>query len=252
MRAIHLILRILLVIAIVYMAWLCIDSVVTPIHFEDKRAQREAEVIKNLVHIRTAEAEFKLEKGYFTTDLDSLILFLKTAPKKEVVKEGSLTDKQLEGGLTEHKAAKLMENAVNRAKAKKSFENDSLLYAYIWANDREVKEKGLQGFRRDTLYKNMIATLYKGAFTEDNIDKIITIPYSNGKRFELEANNGYTTTQGIRIPIMEARAHFNTYLSDLDKQELVNLIDKEEKLEHYPGLKFGSLEAPNNNAANWE
>jgi hypothetical protein len=252
MRAIHFILRSLLVVAIVYLAWLCIDSVVTPIRFEETRAQREAEVIKNLVHIRTAEAEFKLEKGYVTTDLDSLILFRKTAPKKEVMKEGSLTDKQLEAGLTEHKAAKLMERAVSRAKAKMKFENDSLLYEYVWANDREVKEKGLQGFRRDTVYKNMIATLYKGAFTADNIDKIITIPFSNGKRFELEANNGYTTTQGIRIPIMEARAHFNTYLSDLDKQELVNLIDREEKLDHYAGLKVGDVYAPNNNAGNWE
>ncbi|MBQ7191837.1 MAG: hypothetical protein IJS00_03085 [Paludibacteraceae bacterium] len=252
MKATQFIFRLLLGCAVVFLAWLCIDSVVTPIRFEETRAQRETAVIKNLVHLRAAESEFKLEKGYFTTDLDSLILFLQTAPKKEVLKEGALTDKQLEAGMTEHKAVKIIERAKIKAKAQLRTDNDSLIYAYIWEKDREVINNGLQGFRRDTIYKNMIQTLYKGEYTADNIASITTIPYSNGQRFTLEANNNYTTPQGIRIPIMEASAHFNTYLSDLDKQELVNLIDKEEKLEHFPGLKFGSIDAPNNNAGNWE
>ena len=58
--------------------------------------------------------------------------------------------------------------------------------------------------------------------------------------------------QGIKVPIFEIRAHYDTYLHDLNKQERVNLIDKEEKLDHYPGLKVGSVDAPNNNAGNWE
>ena len=111
---------------------------------------------------------------------------------------------------------------------------------------------GLQGFRRDTLYKNMIQELYKGEYTADNIAQITYIPYSNDQRFEVEVNNTYTTSQGIRVPLFEARAHFNTYLADLNDQERVNLIDKETKLEHYPGLKVGDIEAPNNNAGNWE
>ena len=49
-----------------------------------------------------------------------------------------------------------------------------------------------------------------------------------------------------------ARAKFENYLGDLNKQELVNLIDREVKLEHYPGLKVGDIYAPNNNAGNWE
>ena len=51
---------------------------------------------------------------------------------------------------------------------------------------------------------------------------------------------------------MEVRAHYNTYLGDLDDQERINLVDKEVKLEHYPGLKIGDIMAPNNNAGNWE
>ena len=37
-----------------------------------------------------------------------------------------------------------------------------------------------------------------------------------------------------------------------DDQERVNLIDKEEQLDHYPGLKMGDINEPNNNAGNWE
>jgi len=246
------IIRTLLALAVVYLAYLCVDSVVTPIRFEEKRAQRETLVTKRLIHLRAAEAEFKLVNGRYTADMDSLVLFLQNTPKKDVMKEGSLTDKQLEDGLTEQKATKILQAARAKAKARLKEENDSILYAYIWENDAEVKANGLQGFRRDTIFKNMIEVLYKGEYTPENIAQITYIPYTDKMHFEVEVNNDYTTTQGIRVPIMEARAPYTSYLSDLDKQELVNLIDKEEKLEHYAGLKFGAMDAPNNNAGNWE
>ena len=255
MKATKIIIRVLLGIGVIFMAYICVQSVVTPIRFEEDRAVRETQVIANLVSLRTAEAQFRLDKGYFTADLDSLIDYLKTAPKKEVLKEGSLTEKQLEDGMTEFKASKILERARIKAQRKMKFQGpDSLvqLYNYVWANDREVKEKGLQGFRRDTILTNMIQSLYKGQYTEETIGEIVYIPYTNNVKYEVETNNEYTTTPGIKVPIFEIRAHFNTYLHDLNKQELINLIDKEEKLEHYPGLKVGSVEAPNNNAGNWE
>ena len=174
---------------------------------------------------------------------------------KEVLKEGSLTEKQLEDGMTEFKASKILERARIKAQRKMKFQGpDSLvqLYNYVWANDREVKEKGLQGFRRDTILTNMIQSLYKGQYTEETIGEIIYIPFTDNMKFEIETNNQYTDNHGIRVPIMEIRAHYDTYLHDLNKQERVNLIDKEEKLDHYPGLKIGSLDAPNRNAGNWE
>ena len=246
------VIRILLGLAACALAYFCISSVLTPIKFEDQRQKREVNVVKNLVALRTAEVEFHHVNNRYTANLDSLVLFLKTAPKKEVRKEGSLTDKQLEAGLTEHKAVKIMNTAKAKAQRKQKFEDEDALYAFVWANDPDVKKNGLQGFRRDTLYKNMIEELYKGEYTADNIEQIIYIPYSLDERFEVEVNNNYTTSQGIRIPLFEARAHYNTYLWDLNNQERVNIIDKETKLEHYPGLKVGDIEAPNNNAGNWE
>jgi len=244
--------RILLGVACIVLVVFCIDSVVTPIRFEEQRAQREVNVVKNLVNLRAAEAEYKLVNDRYQADLDSLVLFLQTTPKKEVMKEGSLTDKQLEAGLTEHKATKILERALAKAQSKLKVDDKDALYAYIWENDPEVKQNGLRGFRRDTIYKNMIETLYKGEYTKDNIAEITYIPYTDKVRFETEVDNQYTTTQGIRIPLLEIRAHYNTYLADLDNQERVNLIDKETKLEHYPGLKIGDVTTPNNNAGNWE
>ena len=246
------IVRILLTIASLFMATLCVLSVVIPINFEETRTKREADVVKNLIALRTAEVEFRNQKGYFTADLDSLVLFLKTAPKKEVLKEGALTDAQLEAGMTEKKAIRIINDAKKRAERKlKTTDNDEL-YAYIWANDREVKQNGLQGFRRDTVYTNMIQSLYKDTYTEENIEKIIYIPYTDNVKFAAEVNNTYTDKNGIKVPLFMISAHYDTYLGDLNAQERVNLIDKEQKLDRFPGLKVGSIDGPNNNAGNWE
>ena len=241
-----------LTIAAIVMAVFCVQSVTTPIKFEDTRAQREVSVIKHLVDLRTAEVEYHHQNGVFTASMDTLLMFLKNAPKKEVLKEGSLTDKQLEAGLTELKAVKILNEAKKKALKKGSFEDSDALYAYIWENDDDVKKNGLAGFRRDTIELNMLASLYKGEYDENTINAIVEIPFSNGKHFEVEVNNDYKTSQGIRVPLFEARAPFESYLSDLNEQELVNLIDRETKLDHYAGLKVGDIYAPNNNAGNWE
>ena len=252
MKATRLILICALSIAAVVMCYFCVTSVTTPIKFENTRAEREVTVIKHLVDLRTAEVEYHHQKGVFTASYDTLLTFLKTAPKKEVMKEGSLTDKQLEAGLTEQKAVKILNEAKKKALKKNQFEDADALYAYIWENDKDVISNGLAGFRRDTIELNMLQSLYKGEYNENTIDRIVEIPFSEGKRFEIEVNNDYKTSQGIRVPLFEARAPFESYLGDLNEQELVNLVDREKKLEHYPGLKVGDVYAPNNNAGNWE
>lgn len=234
--------RVILGLAICFLCYICVMSVVTPINFENTRAERETAVVKNLVAIRTAEAEFRLQKGYFTANLDSLVLFLRTGEKKEVVKEGALTDKQLEAGLTEKKAVELIKKAEKSGKAAdwKALEENGLV------------RNGKLVFKRDTISGPVLPALFKDEYTEETIGNIIYIPYTNGVKFEAEVNNEYATSQGIRVPLIEVRAHYNTYMGDQDEQERVNLIDKEEKLGHYAGLKFGDLFGPNNNAGNWE
>lgn len=234
-------------------AVMCVMSVITPIQFEEARVQREADVVKNLVALRTAELEYRNQKGGFTADLDSLILFLKTTPKKELVKMGSLTEKQLESGMTEAKAIEIFKAAKARVeKLDTVFESDSAKFAYIWATDKQMIDAGLQGFARDTLKLNMLEAIFKGQYTEETISEICVIPHSGGKKFEVKVNNEYTTSSGTHVPLFAIFAPFESYLGDLDEQELVNLVDQETKLEHYPGLKVGDVEEPNNYAGNWE
>lgn len=228
------VIRILLGLAIAFMCVICVKSVTTPIKFENVRAERETAVVKNLVALRTAENEFRMQNGRFTANLDSLILFVKTGSKKEVVKEGALTDKQLEEGLTEKKAVAMIE------KARKT------------GNWKEVEAAGLMGFKRDTISAPLLSSLYKEEYDENTIENIIYIPYTDKVRYEVETNDTYETAQGIHVPLVEVRAPFDAWMGDQDAQELVNLIDKEEKLGHYVGLKFGDINEPNNNAGNWE
>ncbi len=226
--------RVLLTLAIVFLGYICVMSVVTPINFENKRNAREVVVAEKLADIRIAENEFRLQNGRYTANMDSLVLWLQTGSKKEVVKEGALTEKQLEAGMTEAKAVKIIQ------KAQKT------------GNYKEVKEQGLEGFVRDTISSPVLEALYHGKYDNESVKQLIYIPFTDNVKFEAETNDNYTTSQGIRIPLVEVRAHYNTYLADLDDQERVNLIDREEQLSHYPGLKMGDINEPNNNAGNWE
>jgi hypothetical protein len=203
----------LLIVAAVVLAWMTYDSVTTPIEFNKERFARELQVVSRLVDIRTAETEYRNLNGDYTASLDTLINWIKTTDAKIVLKEGVLTDKQLEEGMTEKEAVKL----------------------------------GL--IKRDTTYVPMAESLYGKNYP---VDSLRYIPFSNGQEFELAKAEVVTGSAGIKVKVMCAKAPYTSYLSDLDKQELINLIETTEKLEKYPGLKFGDVEEATNNAGNWE
>ena len=222
--------KILLFLAILVLSYFCFMSIMTPIRFEKERGVREQKVIQNLIDLRAAQMEFREQKGFYTSTLDSLIDFMKAGKKKMVLKEGTLSDLQLEAGLTEAKAASIIRRG----------------------NIREIRENGLEGFRRDTTYINLISALYGDRFTDENIDKLKFIPYTENIAFEMELNNNYVGSNNISIPLCEIRAPYRTFLFDVNRQEALNLIDLNEKMEKYAGLKVGSVVEPNNFAGNWE
>jgi len=222
--------KILLSVSILLLSYFCIMSVYTPIRFEQIQTGREKAIIKRLTDIRKVELEFKEQKGRYTASFDTLISFLLDSKKKMVMKEGALSDKQLEAGLTEVKATKIVQSG----------------------NQQEIAANGLQNFRRDTAFVNMFEALFQTEYTQETINQLAIVPHSNNQKFELRVKNDYLNSTGIRIPLFEACASFESYLSDLDQQEMLNVKDIAEKLNKYPGLKVGSVEEPNNNAGNWE
>jgi len=221
--------KVVMVVAIIFMAFLCYRSIEEPIEFENQKEIRQAAVIKRLVDIRKAEMDFKDAKGHYTASFDSLITFVKTAKKAVVRKEGRITDQQLSKGLTEKKALKL-----TRAEA-----------AQYGVDNYDAFKAS---FKRDTVFESILVAEFGANYP---IDSIAYVPFTNGQKFTLETGS-YTNKSEQVIPLFEARVDNNIYLNGLNRQEIVNMNDDAENLGKYAGLKVGDKTTPNNNAGNWE
>ncbi|MCK9627077.1 MAG: hypothetical protein M0R37_00630 [Bacteroidales bacterium] len=82
------------------------------------------------------------------------------------------------------------------------------------------------------------------------IDSLQYIPFSGKQRFEMKAIIGKVS--GVDVPLFEACAPYDILLNGLKRQLVVNLNSQRTSADKYPGLKVGSIDAPNNNAGNWE
>lgn len=88
--------------------------------------------------------------------------------------------------------------------------------------------------------------------TPEQVQQLRYIPYSADQEYILEAG-ALETESGVTVQVFECRAPFKAYLSDLNHQELVNLIDERENtFKDYPGIKVGSMSSATNDAGNWE
>jgi len=230
------VIRILLCIAIVVMAYLCVMSIMTPINFDKEREVREKAIIKNLIEIRNVEIEYKKIYGHYCPNADSLVAFIENGKVPMIMKEGTLTDEQMKNGLTEKKAAEIVRRG----------------------NAKEIAENGLENFRRDTAYVSVYEALFAEKYTLDEVKEIVYVPYAKEKtQFQFDTASFTNFTTGIVTPLVQVGTSFDTYLGDLDHQQLVNLKDKEAKLQElkedqFLGIRFGSIIESNNNAGNWE
>ena len=204
-------LKILLAVAVVLLAYMCYRSIMGPIEFKDERDRRENLIKARLIDIRKAQIEYKNIHKVHAANFDELSKFLKDEKLPFLIKEGVLTDEQLEKGMTEKEAVK----------------------------------KGL--IRRDTVWVTAVDTLFGKGY---NVDDLRNVPGAN-VQFTMDTAT-LTSGSGYTVKVFEAGVKYDDYLGDLDKQLVVNLKDKAEKLEKYPGLRVGSLTEINNNAGNWE
>ncbi|MCR5575001.1 MAG: hypothetical protein K6F78_09315 [Bacteroidaceae bacterium] len=225
------VLNIVLAAIAVFLLYICYESVMGPVRFEEEKGIRDKAVQARLLDIRKAQAEYSnTHDRQYTDNFDSLIYFVKNQKLPLVFKKGVLSDAQLESGLTEAKAMAIIN------KAKKTGKYD------------EVKKNGLENFSRDTTWVAVIDTIFPKGF---NADSLRYVPYGKGVQFQMD-----TLTQiarsGAPICLLEVKTPYEVYLGDLDKQEIINLKDQQEQLNKYCGLKIGDLETANNNAGNWE
>ena len=213
------------------LVYICYGSIMGPINFDETKKAREKEIIARLIDIRKAQQEYRtLHQGAYTDNFDSLIDFVKTAKLPFIMKVGTLTDDQLNNGMTEKKAMDI----INKAKRTNKWD--------------EVEKEGLQNFRRDTMWVAVMDTIFAKGF---NPDSLPYVPYGNGAKFELAIRKD-TTKAGAPLNLFQAQVAYDVYLGDLNHQELVNLKDVQTKLGKYCGLRVGDIEQPNNSAGNWE
>ena len=225
------VLKVLLFAAVAGLAYISYRSIMDPIEFSEVRAAREKQIVARLIDIRTAQIEYRNNhEGAYADNFDSLIDFLKTAQMPIILKVGELDDAQLERGLTEDKALEMIKKAEKTGK---------------WG---EVDKEGLRDFRRDTSWIALLDTIYPKTFVADSL---AFVPFGNGAKFEILTSCD-TTKSGSAQYLFEARTPYETYLEDVNKQELANLKYQMKKMGRYCGLKVGDVENPNNNAGNWE
>lgn len=220
-----------LVICALALVYICYGSIMGPINFDKQKDIREKAIIARLIDIRKAQQEYRsVHEGAYTASFDTLIHFVKTAKLPFIMKMGTLTDDQLNNGMTEQKAMDI----INKAKKTNN-----------WT---EVEKAGLQNFRRDTMWVAVMDTIFEKGFNPDSLQ---FVPYGNGAKFEMAVRKD-TTQSGAPLNLFQAQVAYDVYLSDLNRQELINLKDVQEKLGKYCGLRVGDIEQPNNNAGNWE
>ena len=150
-------LKILLAVAVVLLAYMCYRSIMGPIEFKDERDRRENLIKARLIDIRKAQIEYKNIHKVHAANFDELSKFLKDEKLPFIIKEGVLTDEQLEKGMTEKEAVK----------------------------------KGL--IRRDTVWVTAVDTLFGKGY---NVDDLRNVPGANVQftmdTATLTSGSGYT------------------------------------------------------------
>ena len=213
----------LAIVGLVYAIW---QSVQEPVQFQHDQKAREKIAIQRLKDIRTLQDAFKGKYGHFTASIDSLVDFYNN---------GQVTIKKQIGSMDDSAA---VANTEALKKKNRKITNEQMLEYY---------EKGM----------NLVLTLDVNIPVKDtllkragfNVEDLKVIPFSN-KPILMDAV--VKVVSGVDVPLFEACMPYEDYLVGLDRQYIINLKCEAEDMGKYPGLKVGSVDAPNNNAGNWE
>lgn len=203
-------------VVIVLLGYFCVMSIMRPIDFNKVQAQRYEKVIQKLKDIRTAQVAYKDANHTYTGSFDSLINYIKNDSLKFVRAIGSLTDDQLDAGMTE----------------------------------REAIKRGL--IIRDTIKVAALDTLFGKDY---KIDELRFVPYTkNTEEFKM-ARGVIKTGSGVKIQVFEASVRNIVIFSDIFdeyKEEILEFNGEKKRLGKFMGLQVGSIEEANNNIGNWE
>ena len=211
-----LIIQIVLAGIIIFLGYQCYKSIMIPQQFKELKDQRYERIVERLKDIRTAQEAYKGVYGRYTGSFDTLIHFIKYDSVKVVRSIGSLSDDDLEKGVTEAQA---------------------------------IKEGKII---RDTVKVSALENVFGKNYA---IDDIRYVPFTKRKhQFKMGASSVITDSE-VEIPIFEARISDMEIFEDVREEYNEQLLEENGeriRLKKYPGLKVGDLKEANNNVGNWE
>ena len=226
--------QIILAVAIVALVYVIYDQISTPIKFDDELKAKKAQVIDRIKDIRTAQRAFKSKYQRFTGSFDTLTNFI-------------LQDTlELERKLVDEDDSVAMAQHTLELARKIDDEEDSVAMAQL----KKMGKKNVEKFKIA-----VIDTIFSPKrLSKQDVEQLRYIPGTDDKAQYIMEAGIITTESKVVIPIVECRAPYKMFLDTVAyRQEIINLIDDEmNNFNRYPGVKFGSMEAGNNEAGNWE
>ena len=225
-------LEILLAVIICLLAWLTVKSVQKPVKFNQELKARSEVAIQRLKDIRTLQVAFKSVNGRFSPSVDSLKIFYETG-KMDIVMQIGSNDDSIAVANTEaiKKANKKLKPAEITAKLQEAYAAGTKV---VFSTVTEIPVK-------DTLFRSR---------PDFCIDSLYYIPFSGKQLTQMEST--IKTVSGVQVPLFEARMPYKALCLGMDNQLRINKDAECRDQNRYEGLQVGSVNAPNNNAGNWE
>ena len=206
--------QIILAVVIVALVYVVYKQISTPIRFEDEMKAKKTAVIDRIKDIRTAQRAFKSKYQRFTPDFDSLTAFILS---DTLTLERKIVD-----------------------------EDDSVALAQL----KKLGKKNVESFKIA-----VIDTIFSPKkLSRADVENLRFIPGTDKQAQYIMEAGTITTESKVVIPVVEVRAPYKTFLDTVTfRQEIINQIDDDvNNFNRYPGVKFGSMAAGNNEAGNWE
>jgi uncharacterized protein (UPF0333 family) len=217
------IIQIVLGLAIVALAVLLYNSIMTPVRFENEYNKRRDACADKLKAIRTLEDAYKVTYGTYTGSFDTLI-----------------------GRLMNEDSMKIVSKVINRnvipadVDINEISESEAVSKGYI--SRVEVCVNPVAKLREDGKLPILDANGHTRQMTDAEITNLRYVPYPKGEQNEFELQSGMLEKSGFFVPVFECKVPLKVLLGDMDHQLVVNKIAEIEKVAgRYAGWKVGDM-----------
>ncbi|MBQ9418352.1 MAG: hypothetical protein IJU19_07235 [Bacteroidales bacterium] len=212
-----------LAIAIVVLAVVIYNSIMTPVRFENEYNKRREACAEKLKAIRTLEEAYKQTYGRYTGSFDTLV-----------------------GRLMKEDSMRTVVKVTNYDKIPADVDINEI-------SDKEAIEKGyksqvetyinpIKKLREDGKLPTTDASGRVVQMSDEQLKALRYVPYPKGETHEFELAAGLIDKSGFMVPVFECKVPLTLLLSDMDEQQVINKIASIEKVVgRYAGWKVGDM-----------